>query len=86
MKPIDQVLTEDPAGPRLHAWVWEPGGPWPPVGPDDFFKWAEVLFRFDRDQHLEGYDLTKHAILGLSMRFPLDPRHDPQVRTEPPNP
>lgn len=86
VEPIDQVLTQEPSGPRLRAWVWEPGGPWPPENPDDFFTWAEVLFRFDPARHLEGYDISKHAILGLSMRFPTNPRHDPQVRTELPSP
>lgn len=86
VQPIDQVVTETPSGPRLHAWIWEPGGPWPPDGPDDFFKWAEAKFQFDQSRRLEGYEITKHAVLGISMRFPLDPRHDPQVRTEPANP
>jgi hypothetical protein len=84
VKPIDQELTSDPAGPRLKAWVWGPAGPWAPSDPDAYFNWAEVLFRFDTAERLEAYDITRRSIMVGSMRYTIDARRDPQVRPQPP--
>jgi hypothetical protein len=84
--PIDQDLAESPEGPRLRAWVWEPGGPQPPLHEDDLFRWVEVLFRFDPGRHLQDYEISRHSVLGMAMRYPLTPRRNWAVRPQPGNP